>query len=441
MNVSVAEPPVEVLTPRRHRLIAIRRNVPSELLEGSRADSVRSILAEAEHSTSAIDERAALESVGLRDVSSDPSRLRRDPSAAGFVALPLTQCYVLDTPDPGRLVDATDVLQDYAIIPDIELGLPEPTAHGQRLSFDQAKDAAVRVDESGLALAAEQGNRGAGAVIAMLDTGCDADHRDFAARHVGFASIPIALDGRPRAVRGFDSANHGTHVAGIAAGASFGIAPEAHLFVVSVIESETVRTALSRIVRGLQWLLRQLSAPALADKPVVLNLSLGFRREWITATELANAMTGVRLLLQQLVQAFDVLPVVAIGNDGAGILRAPGYFPEVLSVGAVDAGLTPWESSGGGRGPSPFEDRVEPGLVGLGVDVVSSLERDAAGTSWYGLKNGTSMAAPYVTGIAALVASHTALHGAALRDHLLDTALALPHDADRVGRGLARYAV
>ncbi|MXV82003.1 S8 family serine peptidase [Candidatus Poribacteria bacterium] len=54
--------------------------------------------------------------------------------------------------------------------------------------------------------------------------------------------------------------------------------------------------------------------------------------------------------------------------------------------------------------------------------------------------SGTSMAAPYVAGIAALYAStDTKLQGKALRQHLINTTLPLQASADRVGAGLARF--
>lgn len=440
MGAVIHDAPLDVAAPR-HRMIAIRDSVPEPRRRGSRMEAVRSTLdvaADAER----IDERDALREVGLEDVTRAPDVLRQDPERAGFVALPLAHCYVLDAPDRGLLNAASDTLEGYTMIPDIEFGVPEPSEPGARMRYDAVAPLAEICEESGLALAREDGNHGAGAVIAVLDTGCDADHREFAGRRVAFASVPRPLGAPVREVRGFDGGNHGTHVAGIAAGSDIGIAPAADLLVASVIETDAVRTTLDRVLRGLQWLLSQLAKPEHDDKPAVLNLSLGFKRDWLAPTEVANALYGVRLVLQRLIDVYDVLPIVAVGNDGPGTVRAPSYFPEVLSVGAVDGRLESAAFSGGGPGPMPFEDRLEPDVVGLGVEVVSSLERDVDGTSWYGPKSGTSMAAPYVTGVAALVAARTRLEGAALRDHLMSNALPLPaQPRERVGAGLVRYAL
>ena len=130
----------------------------------------------------------------------------------------------------------------------------------------------------------------------------------------------------------------------------------------------------------------------------------------------------------------DVLPVVAIGNDGPGQMRAPGLFPETLSVGAVNEMLQPaWFS---GSGQSTFANKTEPDIVGPGVNVLSSLMRRSDQRSLYEEMSGTSMAAPYVTGIAALyAAADPSLNGEALRQTLLATALPLDAPAERVGGG------
>lgn len=71
------------------------------------------------------------------------------------------------------------------------------------------------------------------------------------------------------------------------------------------------------------------------------------------------------------------------------------------------------------------------------MDIYSSVERDNSGASKYGHKSGTSMAAPYVTGIAALYASmNQTLKGARLKTHVIANALSVPGLS---GSGLARF--
>ena len=149
-------------------------------------------------------------------------------------------------------------------------------------------------------------------------------------------------------------------------------------------------------------------------------------------------MKGIQQILTTLVQDYSVLPIVAIGNDGPGHTRAPAHYPETLSVGAVDRTLASATFSGGGY--SPMRTSIEPDLVGFGIDIFSSLERTIDGQSIYAMGNGTSMAAPYVAGIAALAASaDPTRQGEKLREYLLSTALPLDEPNDRVGSGLARF--
>ena len=217
-----------------------------------------------------------------------------------------------------------------------------------------------------------------------------------------------------------------------------GVAPLAELMVASVIESETLRTSLERVVIALNGMLAELQLEKNLHKPAIINISLGFPPEWVNLAQIGMVSRGIQQILNTLLIDYNVLPIVAIGNDGPGRMRAPAYFPETLSVGAVDRALKPAAFSGGGR--SPLVAISEPDIVGYGVDILSSLERQVDGRSVYALASGTSMAAPYVAGIAALAASaDPTLQGEKLRQHLLTHALPIAESQERVGAGLARF--
>lgn len=379
------------------------------------------------------EESEALKQIGLEET---PTVATVSTSHNCFRRLNYVGAYVVDARSRRKTDQAREILQDdYLIIPNVPLALPQTTMV-QRYTRRPARDQ-YWPDVSGIEAAHKDGILGEDVIVGILDTGCDADHIELRDKRIDFRYVPLNL-GDLRAVRGFDVAGHGTHVTGIVGGKNVGIAPAAELLVASVIESETHRTNLERIVVALNWMLSHFELEENLSKPVIINMSLGFLPQWLNTDQIQSVIDGIRRILNVLVEDFNVLPIVAIGNDGLGRMRAPGYFPETLSVGAVDDALQPATFSGGGT--SPITGDPEPNIVGFGVNVLSSLERDIERRSIYANLDGTSMATPYVTGIAALLASQDpSLQGVALREKLLEDALAIDAPANRVGSGLARY--
>lgn len=377
----------------------------------------------------------ALQRIGLQCVEPEERALEDKDK---FQRLGYAGAYVVETPDRGKAQKARRVLEpNYHIMPDIDMGLPG--AVQARLYERRPRRDTYWPEESGVPEAHARGITGKGVLVGVLDTGCDADHLELRDKEIDFCYVPLEpMPEAVRVVRGFDTNGHGTHVTSIVAGKNVGVAPEVDLMVASVIESETVKTSLQRVVIALDWMLSRFQLEQNAQKPAIVNMSLGFRQEWIRPPQFQSVMEGMRLLLSTLFVDFKVLPVVSIGNDGPGTVLAPGYFPESLSVGAVDFDLEPaWFS---GSGLSPVTGKPEPDIAGYGVRVLAALERDISRRSLYAEKSGTSMAAPYVTGIAALLASaNRGLQGDRLRQHLLDHALRLEGAGDRVGAGLARF--
>ena len=346
--------------------------------------------------------------------------------------------YYVAAPDDEMKQEALEVFEDeYLIVPDVRLSIPSATRGDSSSALVSHRWPEI----SGVQAAHEAGITGAGVRVGVLDTGCDADHMQFKHKTIDFLyANPTNLKSSKKR-RAFDVDNHGTHVCGIIAGHQVGVAPEAELMVASVIESEKTETSLDRILFALDWMLSSFDVPENQSKPLIINMSLGFRTDLLKRVIRQRINTAMKSILTRLLVDFQVLTIAAMGNDGASIVSAPGYFGDVIGVGAVDDALNPAFFSGSGR--SPDSKRMKPDIVGFGVDVYSALERDAEDRSFYGTMSGTSMAAPYVTGIAALYASMPTsprLHGLALRDRLLDTALELPdHPKNRVGVGLARF--
>lgn len=356
-----------------------------------------------------------------------------------FQKLAYLDAYVVETPSSKMECQAREVLdEEYMIVPNFELSLPTPTVGRSYARKPQV--AGAWPDVSGVKLAHDLGITGEGVTVCVLDTGVDADHRELRRKVIDFRYIPLnTAAGRVRDCRGFDVDGHGTHVAGIIAGETIGVAPNVDLMVAAVLESETLKTSLERVVVALDWLLSQFEFEENLGKAVIVNMSLGFSKDTLSRKEYAKAVTGLRSVIDTLVDDFGVLPITAVGNEGKGKVRAPAYFPHTLSVGAVDYALDVAVFSGSGT--SPITNEAEPNLMGYGVDVTSSYERDRYNRSHYRALSGTSMATPYVTGIAALyAAADPALQGQALWDRLMQTALPIDGAAaGRAGNGLARF--
>jgi len=356
-----------------------------------------------------------------------------------FVRLPYIDAFVLYSSNPDGIEQARQLLEpDYLVIPNVELALSSPPIRnrlrrtGQRLTWP---------NESAIGEARRKGITGSGVLVGVLDTGCDADHLEFRQKRVDFRYVspldPTTNSMRP--VQGFDVDGHGTHVCGVIAGRNVGVARDVTLMVASVINSESLKTNLDRVAVGLDWMLARFENRENISKPTIINMSLAFKLGSIAAPQVQNIMTAITDLLDDLV-AVDVLVVGAIGNDGPGTVQVPACMPQVLSVGAVDWNLVVAPFSGGGV--SSFTPDVQPDIIGYGVDVLSSLERDVDKDSWYTRISGTSMATPYVTGIAALLAAaNPGLQGYGLRQRLISAALPLSGPRDRVGAGLARFVI
>ena len=123
--------------------------------------------------------------------------------------------------------------------------------------------------------------------------------------------------------------------------------------------------------------------------PDVVNCSWGS-----SMSSLTTFQSDLRAL-----RAADIPVVFSAGNDGpgAGTTDSPASLPEAFAVGATD--LDDHVASFSGRGPSPWGE-VRPHVVAPGVNVRSSLPGGA-----YGTQDGTSMAAPHVAGVVALLRS------------------------------------
>ncbi|MCO6006390.1 S8 family serine peptidase [Actinoallomurus purpureus] len=247
------------------------------------------------------------------------------------------------------------------------------------------------VPQIGAPEAWQKGLDGKGVKVAVVDTGIDPHHADFAGRigaTANFSTESSVQDGH----------GHGTHVASIIAGSGAasggrykGVAPAATLMVAKVLNNLGSGDD-SRVIEGMQW--------AAAQGAKVINLSLGSSPTDGTdpASQAVDALT----------QQYGALFVIAAGNSGpgAGTVDSPGAADAALTVAAVDKQdkLADFSS----RGPRAGDLALKPDIAAPGVDIVAAR---AAGTNFgtvvdanYTTLSGTSMATPHVAGAAAILA-------------------------------------
>jgi len=237
---------------------------------------------------------------------------------------------------------------------------------------------------------------GSGVVVANLDTGVDWQHPALMKKYRGYnprgpaqhAGNWYVVTGEPYLYPG-DGIGHGTHTMGTMvgeddAGNRSGVAPGARWIAVKLFNNQGY-TYESWVHAAFQWILAPNGNPALA--PDIVNNSWGssFGGD-------VRYRADVAALL-----AAGILPVFSAGNNGpeANSIGSPASYPESLAVGAVDQDRS--VASFSSRGPSPW-NVIKPDVSAPGVDV-----RSAFPGGGYAIADGTSMAAPHVAGLAALL--------------------------------------
>lgn len=232
---------------------------------------------------------------------------------------------------------------------------------------------------------------GAGAVVAIVDTGVDAAHPELGASWRGGGNSWFDPNGEHATP--YDANGHGTQVTGLIAGTGTGVAPGAR-WIAAKIYNDAGVSSESVIHRSLQWLLDPDGDPATDDAPDVVNNSWGLVGDNVCATIFAE---DIRVL-----RAAGVAVVFAAGNSGpaASTSVSPANNAGAVPVGAVNerAEVSLFSS----RGPSACDAGIYPALVAPG-EAVRAPDLSFGGNAYYATVSGTSYTAPHTAGVLALL--------------------------------------
>lgn len=273
----------------------------------------------------------------------------------------------------------------------------------------------------------EMGIDGSGTVVASIDTGVQWDHPALKEKYRGYnaATGQVSHDynwydstSAGRATP-YDDQDHGTHVTGTMVGSEpngsnqIGVAPGAKYIAVKAFTANGGSDV--DLLEAAQWILAPTDAngnPRVDMAPDVVNNSWGGGPgldEWYR-----DVVINWR--------AAEIFPEFSAGNTtlsnpgGAGSVAAPANYPESFATGATDINNSVGSFSL--RGPSPYAE-IKPDISAPGVNIRSSVPGGGYEGGW----NGTSMAGPAVSGVAALLRQVNAnLTVDEMEQILLDTA-------------------
>ncbi len=249
---------------------------------------------------------------------------------------------------------------------------------------------------------------GSGVVVGMIDTGVYWEHEALKEKWRGYNSEDLGTpnpelnwfdavygEAMPRDL----STPHGTHVMGTILGSSpdgptTGVAPGAKWIAANAFKEQDGKiTAFSNhLLDAAQYLLDPVDSkgknhPDMA--PDIINNS------WGGTSEMDEWFRD----MVQSWRSAEILPVFAAGNSGpgAGSIINPANYPESFAVGALDRNNQ--VASFSSRGPGPYPGIIKPDISAPGVSIRSTIPEG------YQTWQGTSMAAPHIAGVAALLRS------------------------------------
>lgn len=251
-------------------------------------------------------------------------------------------------------------------------------------------------------------------VAAVIDTGIDPGHADLdGGKVIGWKDY---VNGRAEA---YDDEGHGTHVAATIAGAGDaredrryrGVAPGAALVGVKVLDRNG-SGSMSDVAAGIEWVVNNRAALGIE----AINLSLG--------TDGCSDGTDASSLAVNAAHDAGISVAVAAGNEGSGTctIGSPAAAAKALTVGAMaDHGQSGFYQAYFSSRGRTFDGRIKPDVSAPGVGIASAKAGTAAD---YQSMSGTSMAAPFVAGVALLMRdAASGLTSVQIKDRVMQTAV------------------
>ena len=267
------------------------------------------------------------------------------------------------------------------------------------------------------------GLSGKGVGVAVIDTGCF-PHLDFLLPHKRNIVFVDMLNNKSNM---YDDNGHGTFVCGALAGSGYssggvycGVAPQCDLVVIKALDQNGKAQGL-KILDAMQWV--QDNQKRYHIKVVCMSFGSEPKHQF-------DALSlGAASLWDE-----GITVVSAVGNDGPneGSIKSPAMSPKIISVGCVDTSKTVYKIADfSSRGP--IFGAIKPDIVSPGVNVVS-LDNSA---KLFTTMNGTSVSAPVVAGVCALLLEYQPnLSPNELKSILLDGAVSVGSQPNAEGMGL-----